>query len=223
MRQGSCQLGPGVTIIAVARYEWQRFWRDVEEHRFASPRPRQHGAALVDEDAGEPRGKALALLVLAKRVEGAQEGILQRLLRILTVADDAERDPRAAIVMPIHEARERLDVAIQDTVDDREVIHLVLNNFAGGAFRHIPRRRIRSRWRGGAPRASTRRSPLRCWTRRRTPPPAGRLRRRRCVSPPGSARRWDHPRVHAAPRHAKPARRAGCARRRARVPRSIRS
>ena len=104
--------------------------------RLPPARACQRRTALVDDDARQPRRETLALLVVTKCPEGAQERVLERFLGVLAVADDPQCDSRAAVVMPIDEVRIRLDVAVEHPVDVREIAHAVHNNLPHGRFRH---------------------------------------------------------------------------------------
>ena len=96
---------------------------ELGEQRIAPLRARQHGPALIHEDAREPGGEALTVLVVAERLEGAQERVLDRLFGVLAIAEDANGDPRAARIVAIDESRERLDVSLENLLDDDAITH----------------------------------------------------------------------------------------------------
>jgi hypothetical protein len=123
-RQGVLELGPHAARSALDCHQIQLPQIDVEEHRLATARPGQHGAALVDEDARQPGREPLLILIVLERAERTQERVLHRLLGVLPVSQDAERDTRAAGVMAVDEARVRLGVPRENLLDDCAIAHV---------------------------------------------------------------------------------------------------
>ena len=73
---------------------------DLRRHRGLAPRG-QHRAAAVARDREQPRAQHLRRAPVAQRLVRAQEGLLQRLLAVLAVAEHvaAEREQRRVVAV----------------------------------------------------------------------------------------------------------------------------
>src|SRR4029079_12990770 len=80
-----------------------------------------YGATPIDEDAEEPRSESLGIFAPNERPISTEEGILQRLLRILAVAEHVLRIPCIAVAIARDQLAICLHISLQDARDDRRV------------------------------------------------------------------------------------------------------
>src|SRR5207244_13051084 len=78
---------------------------------------RLHGAAVNQMNAVQPRRKAFAVLVAAESTVRAQDGVLERLFRILLTAEQSSGEAREPRVVTVHDYRVRRNVASEYAAD----------------------------------------------------------------------------------------------------------
>src|SRR5512138_497105 len=77
------------------------------------------GSAPIDQNAKQPSAKALRIFAPRQGAVGAREGVLQRLFRILPIAEHVKRVPRVLVAISFDQFAERLRIPAQHTRDDR--------------------------------------------------------------------------------------------------------
>lgn len=97
-------------------------------------------ATLVDEDPVQPRTESIALLVPIERPIGTEEGRLQRIFRVVPVAQHPDCKPRAPVVVPVHQRGVRLNVSREHALNVCGIVaHVLFYNPPPSGERHIRR------------------------------------------------------------------------------------
>jgi hypothetical protein len=72
----------------------------------------------IDEDSKQPRAEPLRILTSCQRPVGAYERVLQRFLRVLSIAKHVERVARVSVAIPLDQQTERLHISAQHAGND---------------------------------------------------------------------------------------------------------
>ena len=94
---------------------------------------------LIHQNAVQPRAKAVAFLVPIQRTVGAEKGGLQRIFRVVAVAQHPYCKPCTAIVVPIDQRGVSVNIACQHALNVGSIVaHVLFYNpplFAQGHIR----------------------------------------------------------------------------------------
>ena len=88
------------------------------EPLLTAPAPRREGPALVHDDLSKPRAEPLAIAALAKPPVRPHESRLQRIVRVISVAEHAHREPVLRILVTPNQFRERSRLTIEYRPDE---------------------------------------------------------------------------------------------------------
>jgi hypothetical protein len=97
-------------------------------------------ATLVDEDPVQPSTETIALLIPVERPIGTEEGRLQRIFRVVPVAQHPDCKPRAPVIVPVHQRGVRLNVSREHALNVCGIVaHVLFYNPPPSGERHIRR------------------------------------------------------------------------------------
>src|SRR5215831_7427307 len=97
--------------MILRRTEQRRLVR--HERPRPSPPSRPDGPAPVDQDAEQPGPESFGILALRQRSVRPRERVLQRLFRVLAVAEHVKRVAGIPVAIPLDQCPERLHIAAQ--------------------------------------------------------------------------------------------------------------
>src|SRR5262249_40199965 len=91
------------------------------ERAGASPTPRANRTTAIYENAKKPSPETFRIFATGERSIRSGERVLQRLFRILAIAEHVQRIPRVPISVPRYQLGVQLDITAKDASDDLRV------------------------------------------------------------------------------------------------------
>jgi len=102
----------------------QRFFP--HEHSLSMRPASRYTATLINEDSIQPSAESVPLLVPIERPISPEEGRLQRIFRVVPVAQHPDCKPRAPVVVPVHQRGVRLNVSREHALNVCGIVAHVL-------------------------------------------------------------------------------------------------
>ena len=115
---GHCTLGIVLSCLGGKRDDVRfRLGKRVERNS-GGAQLAQAAEGLVDDDPGQPGRQSGVAAKLAEMAEGAQVGLLQGVLRLGVIAQNAARHPEQPTIVPAHDRPDGLGVARQSAANE---------------------------------------------------------------------------------------------------------